>query len=349
MISSRPRLSVTLAALLLVLCNSTPIPGQPPKLPAIAPAQARLEQTMRGLDGPGLALALSEDAAMIAAACDGGTIQLWHKDTLLGVRDGSDSVNVLTGHSGPVLDLAWNGGKGLASVGADRKVLLWNALEGKLVHTLEAGFLVRALALSPDGKILAGVGDSVNIQLWDAEAGKPAKELKGHTDWIHCLCFSSDGKQFISGGYEGSAILWDVGAGAKIRDLPAPPKDKPKDPPPVVPVTAVTISPDGKQALLGLADGNIDQVNLADGKAIRSLKGHASAVTGLLYHPSGTLIVSCSKDGSVRLWNPADGALIKALTDHTAWVEDIALLAEGTRLVSISADQTVRVWNLTAP
>jgi WD40 repeat protein len=318
-------------------------------LPAIAPAQARLEQTMRGLDGPGLALAISEGAAMVAAACDQGTIQLWHKDTLLGLRDGSDSVNVLNGHTGPVLDLAWNGGKALASVGADKKLFLWDALEGKLLHSLEAGHLVRALALSPDGKILAGVGDSANVQLWDAETGKPTKELKGHTDWLHCLSFSADGKQMVTGGYEGRALLWDLGSGTKVRDLPAPPKDKPKDPPPIVPVTAVSISPDGKQVLLGLADGNIDQVNLADGKTIRTLKGHASAATGLLYHPSGTPIISCSKDGSVRLWNPADGALIKALTDHTAWVEDIALLAEGTRLVSVGADQTVRVWNLTAP
>ncbi len=180
------------------------------------------------------------------------------------------------------------------------------------------------------------------------EKGKPVGDFKGHTDWVQCVAFSDDGKHLVSGGYEG-ALLWDAGDGKKLRELPAPPKDKPKTPPDPDPVSAVTFSPDGKQALLGYSSGNIDQVNVADGQKIRALTGHTSAVTRILFHPAGTLAVSCSKDGSIRLWNPANGTLIKALTDHTAWVEGIALVAQGTRLVSVSADQTVRVWNLTGP
>jgi WD40 repeat protein len=284
---------------------------------------------------------------MVAAGCDHHTIQFWHKDTLLGIRHGSNTVNVLTGHQGSVLALAWQGTI-LASAGADKKILLWDVPQAQVLQTLDTGALVRALVLSPDGKTLVGAGDSPNLRLWEVATGKPAGEWKGHADWVLCLCYSADGKQLISGGYEG-ALLWDAAAGAKLRDLPAPPKDKPKTPPDLVPVTTATFSPDGKQALLGRADGSIDQINVADGQKIRALTGHGSAVTGLVYHPSGGLAVSSSKDGSIRLWNPANGTQIKALTDHTAWVEGIALVAQGTRLVSVGADQTVRVWSLTGP
>jgi WD40 repeat protein len=199
--------------------------------------------------------------------------------------------------------------------------------------------------MAPDGKLLAGVGDSPDVLFWDTATAKTAKELKGHADWVVCLCFSADGKQLISGGYQGDALLWDAVSGNKIRELPAPPAQKPKDPPPVVPISAVAIDAEGKQALLGRTDGSIDQVNLANGQKVRTLTGHGAGVTGLVYHPGGTLAVSSSKDGTIRLWDPANGNLVKELKDHTAWVEDVALLDEGTKLVSVGADRTVRVWN----
>lgn len=347
MLQSRLGSALFVLALALVITATAFTEAQQPKLPPIVPAQAKLEHTFKGLDGPGVAIAASKKAIMVAAACDHNTIQLWRKDALLGVRDGSNSADVLKAHVGPVLDLAWSGDV-LASTGADKKIMLWGMPHAKLLQTLEAAFLVRTLALSPDGKVLASGGDSNDIQLWNVETGKTAKELKGHKDWVMCLNFSEDGKQLLSGGYEGKALLWDAITGNKVRELPEPPKDQ-KTPPDLIPVTKVLFSADGKQAFLGLADGNIDHVNLADGKKIRALTGHTSTVTGLAFHPSGTLLVSSSRDGSIRLWNPANGTLIKELKDHTAWVEGVVFIADGTRLVSVSADQTVRVWNLTQP
>jgi WD40 repeat protein len=324
--------------------------AQPPvpvlKWPPIAPAQAKLEQTFRGLDGAGLAIAANENAMTVAAACAQHTIHLWHKDTLVGLRDGSNSVNVLNGHTGSVLALTWGDGP-LISAGSDKKICLWDVMEGKLLQSMDCSFMPRALSLARNSKTLAVVGDSAVIQFFDIAQAKPAGELKGHSDWVQCAQFSEDGKQLISGGYGEHALLWDVANAKQIRELPAPPKEKPKTPPEPNPITSVVFSPDGKQALLGRADGTIEQVNLTDGQKIRTMTGHTSAVTGLLFHPSGTLAVSCSKDGSIRLWNPANGTLIKTLTDHTAWVEGITLINQGTRLASVGADQTVRVWSLT--
>src|SRR5262245_11888081 len=101
-------------------------PAKPPTFPPINPAAARLDQTIGGLDGPGFAIADGEPAESVLAACERGTIQIWKKDVLLGIRSGSGSGNVLRGHDGPVLALAWNGGNALVSAGLDRKLLFWD-------------------------------------------------------------------------------------------------------------------------------------------------------------------------------------------------------------------------------
>src|SRR5262249_18174702 len=158
-------------------------------------------------------------------------------------------------------DVAWNGGPVLASVAIDRKILLWNVEKGETVDTLDAEFLIRTLALSPNGKLLAGAGDGPLIQVWDLEAKKTLKPLQGHTDWIPTLAFSPDSKYLVPGSYDATAQLWEVAKGEKVRPLPAPPMPAPKTPPDLVPACRVAFSPDGKQVVIGRADGTIDQVN----------------------------------------------------------------------------------------
>jgi WD40 repeat protein len=323
---------------------------QPSKLPPIAPAAARLDQTLGGLDGPGLALAANDEAGIVVAGCERGTLPYWHKDVLMGIRAGEKTPHVLKGHQGPITALAWGGGSVLASAGADDKLLLWQMPDGKVLHTLPVKSAVRALALSPDGKLLASGGDDHVIQLWDVATGKPGDRLEGHTDWVVALAFSPDGKLLASGSYDGTVHLWDVSSGKKLAGAPASPPPPEKAPPkPKNIVWALTFTPDGKQLAAGGSDAQIHLLNVADGKMVRSIPGHTSTVTGLAFHPGGGVLASSSKDRTVRLWNPANAQALKSLEGHTAWVQGVTFLAQGTRLASVGADQTVRLWDLTEP
>src|SRR5262245_30962427 len=106
-----------LAAGLLTAPLAAQQPQPPPPLPAIAPAQARLDQTIAGLDGPAYAVAVCEEGGLVAAGTEQGSIPCWSKDVLMGVRAGQGSSQTLRGHAGPILDLAWRGPV-LASAGA---------------------------------------------------------------------------------------------------------------------------------------------------------------------------------------------------------------------------------------
>lgn len=331
------------AALVLV----SPVFAQPP---AINPAQARLDQSITSLDGPGFALAYSAEGGLLAAGCERGTIHYWHKGVVLGVRTGENTPNVLRGHQGPVTRLAWTTGPVLASGGADKKIILWSMPDGKPLHTLDAGHVVRALAMSPDGKRLAAAGDGPAIRLWEVATGKETAQLTGHTDWIVSLAFHPEGKQLASGGYDGLVRLWDLAEAKKTAEFaakPPPAANTPPGPPNVV--WSLAFSPDGKLLAVGGSEAQVHLCNPGDGKIVRTLAGHTSSVTGLAFHPNGNVLVSVSKDRTVRLWDPANGQALKALDGHTAWVQDVAFLAQGTRLATIGADQAVRFWDLTEP
>jgi len=347
------RTTLICLAILLAAWTTVPLlaqqPAKPPALPPISPAQARLDQTLGGLDGPGFGVAYNEQAGLLAVGCDQGSIHYWPKEVILGIRAGERTPHVLHGHTGPVLAVASAGGPVLASGGADHKVVLWELPDGKVLHTLDAGAPVRALAMSPDGKTVAAGGDGPAIRLWDVATGKSAASdgLRAHTDWLLGLAFSPDGKQLAASGYDGIVRVWEVGTGKKLLEVPGKPPPPPKTPPgPPNIVWSVAFSPDGKQVAVGGADEQIHILNTADGKVLRSLAGHGSAITGLVFHPSGTLLVSTSKDRTVRLWNPANGQALKSLEGHTAWVQGVTFLANGTRLATVGADQTVRLWEL---
>jgi WD40 repeat protein len=326
-----------------------PAAPKPPAFPPVNPAIARLDQTITGLNGPGFCIAYGDAAEVLYAGCERGTIQGWHKDVLMNIRKGSDTADVLRGHQGPVLALAWNGGPILASLGIDRKILLWSVKEGVTTQSIASAAILRALAMSPDGKLLAGGGEDPAVQLWELPAGKPRAKLIDHQDWVLALAFSPDGKQLASADYHGKIVLWDVADGKKIRYLTPMPTPPPKEPPDPVPAEALAFSPDGNSLAVGSANGNLQMVNVADGKLVRAMPGHTSAVTGIAFHPTGNLLVSASKDRTLRLWNPANGQTLKTLEGHEAWVEGVVFTTRGTRLASVGADQTVRLWDLSEP
>jgi WD40 repeat protein len=319
--------------------------------PAITPSGAHLEWSLGNLGGPGFAVSYSPQTGILAAGCELGTIGLWNKDIAEGIRDGGEPSNLIRAHQGPVLALACVGSY-LVSAGVDQQVILWNLPDGTMFHALRAPGVVRALAVSSDGKHLAAGGDDGTTQLWDLSrlnsptaTGPSPVPLTGLGDSILCMGFTSDGKLLAAGGYAGIVRLWDVDTRKKLSDIAYRPP-VPSTPAPAVAVLSLAFSPDNKLLALGGSDGAIQLVNATGGKMVRSLTGHDSSVTCLAFHPSGNLLASGSRDRTIRLWNPDGGRAVKALEGHTAWVQGLTYSANGTRLASVGADRTVRLWTL---
>jgi WD40 repeat protein len=143
----------------------------------------------------------------------------------------------LPDHDGQLTRVAFSrDGKRLASAGGDGSVMVWDADNQSLRHTLYCSDQVMALAFAPDGKSLVTASGMTNndyaIVFWDPETGKKQATINEHAYPIHCLSFSQDGKILVSTVCpidmtkaredDGEVSFWNAETRVKITTLKRP-------------------------------------------------------------------------------------------------------------------------------
>lgn len=158
-------------------------------------------------------LAYSPDGTRIAAA---SSIGVWIYDAHTG-----EELALFTGHTEPVLSVAFSPDGKIVASGASRKwnwwradseIRLWDADTGEHLATLTrppeiaqkgAGIEqleVWKLVFSPDGKTLASASGDGAVRLWDIETGQYRTIAEG--TFVPSVAFSPDGKTLVGGGWD---------------------------------------------------------------------------------------------------------------------------------------------------
>ncbi|MDQ1029645.1 WD40 repeat protein [Streptomyces umbrinus] len=283
----------------------------------------------------------------------------------------------LKGHSGPVNAVAFRpGGRELATAGADRTVVLWEAARRKRTavlggHTGEViaiafspnGRLLavgtadrrirvwdvdrrrpvhdfpgraRGLAFAPDGKVLASGGSDSVVTLRDLSRGRAVAVLRGHGDAVNAVAFTPDGSGLVSGGDDRTVRLWDVG-GRRTPVVLRGHSDL---------VEGLAVSPDGKTAASAGADRTIRLWDLTRRRTFAVLRGHSDQVNAVAFNHDGSMLASAGGEGTVRVWDVDDHRLITSLSGHTDYAMGVAFGGRGDVLASAGFDGTTVLWDL---
>ena len=112
-------------------------------------------------------------------------------------------------------------GKRLAYTATDRRVLVYDLQQQKVVHEL-SGFAwhLYAVAWSPDGRWLVTSSWDGTVAVWNPETGQRAlPELRGHFAGVPALTFSADSRTLVTHGAERTLRFWNLPTGTEVLTL----------------------------------------------------------------------------------------------------------------------------------
>jgi dipeptidyl aminopeptidase/acylaminoacyl peptidase len=154
------------------------------------------------------------------------------------------------------------------------------------------GFLVYAVAFSPDGKRLAMGGANGRVEggcylkLWDVQ------------------------KEKLIGG---TKVTKEPGVGSGLEEA----------------VTSLAFSPDGKLLAAGCADGKLRLFDGRTGELKKVWDDDSARAWGVVFFPDGKTLVSQSRDKTVKVWDVQTTKVLRTLQGNKGWVQAAAFSPDG--------------------
>ncbi|ASC70627.1 WD-40 repeat protein [Halomicronema hongdechloris C2206] len=276
-------------------------------------------------------MALSGDGETVAHSRHNGSIELWavaHQQRRYCLRDPNTLVTTL----------AFSQDGALLATAGDHRVNLWALSTGAGLRTLYCQRQpVNCFQVSSDGQWLTTGHRDQGIRLWQMATGQFAVQFQPGVSQARPVQVMTANRDWLASGGEDHAVrLWSIDrpdACQSWLDHDAP-------------VTALSLSPQGRWLVSGGEDARLQVRSLDAQQPSYPLLGHTRAISALAISADDRWLASGSRDRTVRLWNLETASGVITLKGHHRRVQSLTFSPDGQHLLSGSPDGVVRLWQV---
>ncbi|MDG3002391.1 serine/threonine-protein kinase [Paludisphaera mucosa] len=205
------------------------------------------------------------------------------------------------------------------------------------------GWVVRGLALSPDGRSYATGSNpdgrtAGEVRVWDAAAGRLRFPPRLHTNYVVALAYRPDGEVVAAGDFNGLVRFWDASAGEEVgRPLPQGEI-----------VLSLAYSPDGATLAVGLSNDHTGEPgvklwNVATRESRADLLPATEPVSRLEFGPDGRALLATHAHYA-QLWDAIQGRAVGGpMLDETSG----GFRPDGRAFLTLGKDGTVKLRDAT--
>lgn len=213
---------------------------------------------------------------------------------------------------------------------------LWQLLNtGSLNIELNGG--IRAMALSPDGKLIATGMQDRSVVICDVQTRQQVFLLGKHDERIRGIAFSPNGKLLATSDATGITRIWEVAGHREILRVSGHANNT---------VYAVAFSPDSKTFATGGKDGVAKLWSAETGKELRAFKSDSAGVRTLVFSHDGKTLFTGSDDTHVRYWDVSTGKVRRILSGFPTEIVYLVVTLDGKHLIASGSDNEIKMWEL---
>lgn len=218
-----------------------------------------------------------------------------------------------------------------------------------LVRTFDVKIGVKSVAFLPDGRsaLIAGIG---GIKILDLSNGQSIRSFAGDNrddPMVNSIAVSRDGRHVVAGKLNGFE-LWDIASGRRLRAFKGHRGF----------VSAIAISPNGRNCLSGGDDGRLILWDLQTGQIVHDFLGSGGGLTAEIkvatITPDGRFgLTGGGIDAPLQLWNLQTGRLAVKFEENKIgsvalgpFVFSVALAPDGRTAITGGSDDILYLWDL---